>query len=178
MEKNIHIFDNFFLETDLQKIIYFFDNQKWNCQCFKRQFRDEGDGPFWRIELEHENLFNDYLKNIIEHKLFQQETQLKRIYSVGQMYEQNSTYHIDDSEENTYTFCFYINQIHIDNDNGYFIVKIPKEKYRICIEPIMNRGVLFPCNYIHKGTGFGVFCDKLRICIAWKFKLSSTYIKI
>jgi hypothetical protein len=169
----IQIFDDFFLEDDLKKIVDYFNNVGWKCQCDKSPNQDiTTDKPFWRKELEKEPLFSEYFKEIIEQRLFQKKCKLNRIYAVGQTYGQDSNYHPDDySDTNLFTFCFYINDHSDENSDGFFYIKVPNKKYRICIEPYMNRAVLFPSHYIHKGTGFNIWNDQLRICIAWKYKI-------
>jgi hypothetical protein len=171
----VKIFDNFFDEEELNKIMDYFKSLDWHCQSHKSQgiFR-KNDVPFWRIELEKIPYFAKELKHKIEEKLFQKECKLLRNYSVGQMYEQNSNYHTDSDEINQYTFCFYINttfniETNTDEKNGYFFLKIPNEKFILAIEPNINRGILFPSNYVHKGTGFNNIFNHLRICITWKY---------
>jgi hypothetical protein len=169
-EEEVKIIDNFFSDYILQEIIKHFNNIIWKCQCISDTNISvySGDSPYWRIELEKDEFFNSYIKNIIENYL-NKIIILKRIYAVGQMFTQDSVFHIDDENKNTLTVCFYINTI-IKND-GLFHLKIPNKKHIISIEPLMNRLVLFPSFYRHKGTGFGRFNDSLRICIAWKFQL-------
>ena len=176
MEKII-IYDDFFSATDLQKIKDFCDNN-WLCNCLYSPNTDETrDTPFWRKEYMEEHLFNTYLKDVIREKL-NKKVLFKRLYSVGQTFGQNSNFHTDDKAENSFTFCFYINDnTDTTNDNttttetneGYYYVKIPNEKHILAIEPLNNRGVLFPGSYVHKGTGFNKFSNDLRVCIAWKF---------
>jgi hypothetical protein len=124
------------------------------------------DSPYWRLELKKEELFTRYLFKIIEKKL-NQTFEIERVYAVNQCYEQNSNFHIDNEHDNRVTFCYYIN-VNI-TESGYFYLKIPKQKYIMCIESIHNRGVVFPSNYLHKGSGFND--DNSRICIAWKLKI-------
>lgn len=168
MEKII-IYDNFFSATDLQKIKDFCDNN-WLCNCMYSPNADETrDTPFWRKEYKEEHLFNTYFNDVIQEKL-KKEIKLIRIYSVGQTFGQNSNFHIDDANNNSYTFCFYINNTTTTETNeGYYYVKIPNEKHILAIEPLNNRGVLFPANYVHRGTGFNKSSNDLRVCIAWKF---------
>lgn len=166
MDKII-IYDNFFSEQDLQKIKEFCDNN-WLSNCLYSPNTDETrDTPFWRKEYNEEHLFNTYLKDVIREKL-NKKMLFKRLYSVGQTYGQNSNFHIDDDTKNSYTFCFYINENNADSE-GYYYVKIPNEKHIIAIEPLNNRGILFPANYVHRGTGFNRHSKRLRVCIAWKF---------
>ena len=170
----IQIFDDFFTEEELNKILDFFDNAKWNCLCHTRPNVDiTTDKPFWRYELENEPLFAEYLNEVVAKKIFKKKNKLDRMYSVGQMYGQDSNYHPDNSSENTYTFCFYINTERVveEDAGGYFFLKVPGNNYKVAIDPKMNRGVLFPSRYYHKGTGFNILNSKFRICIAWKFEI-------
>jgi len=167
----IKIVNNFLSNNILEEIINFFTNKSWDCLCEidKNVTNKTDDCPFWRIELEKEPLFNSYLSNSIE-KYFNRKIQLLRIYAVSQTYQQNSNFHDDEPEKNYYTFCYYINNID-EKDGGLFYIKIPNETRIFNIAPIMNRLVIFPSYYKHKGSAYNNLNDKLRICIAWKYKI-------
>jgi hypothetical protein len=169
MEKII-VHDHFFLESDIDKIdkTFLYINYNTNNKNKKLNKLEITDIPFWRVELSENTLFNKYLKEIIEQKM-NKNFNLKRVYAVAQTYEENSNYHPDEIGTNSYTFCFYLNKYINENDCGYFYIKIPNSKQILAIEPIRNRGVIFPASYIHRGTGCNRFSDQLRICIAWKF---------
>jgi hypothetical protein len=163
----ILIIDNFFTEEKINKIVHYFEEVNWQCKCAIRpNVSLETDIPFWRHELLEVSLFKDELREEIEKKM-NKLYHVKRVYSVGQTYEQNSNFHIDDDEENTYTLCLYINPMIKDDDEGYFYLKVPNETHTLAINPIFNRGVFFPGNYRHKGTGT---IEYFRICVAWKLK--------
>jgi hypothetical protein len=198
-QEEIRIIEDFFTNEILEKILDYFKDFKWKCQCQKdgNTSSYSGDRPYWRIELEEDIFFNSFLKNIIE-KYFTNSKlniefttlknsnniaiesstnlpvnryKLKRVYVVGQTYGQDSVFHIDDDKPNTYTFCYYINEIVHIQDDGLFHLKIPNEKYIITIEPLMNRAIIFPSGYRHKGCGLNRFNENFRICIAWKFQI-------
>lgn len=170
--EEVKIIDNFFSNEILEKIIDYFNNNNWYCNCIKDiNINLYSDPPYWEINLTHETFFNSYLKKNIEN-YFNKQLKTKRIYSVGQTYGQNSSFHIDDKNKNTYTFCYYINKnisINNDYDDGLFYLRVPDKKYIITIEPIMNRMVIFPSTYRHKGSGVSRFNNDLRVCITWKF---------
>ena len=91
-----------------------------------------------------------------------------------QTFGQDGSYHIDDEGDHKYTFCLYITE----NDSnaleyigGDFLIKIPNQSFILCVETIMNRGIIFPSNYLHKGDAFNRFHPGLRVCVAWKFRL-------
>jgi hypothetical protein len=169
---DISIIDNFFLESDIFKIKQYFTQTQpaWKCQCLNKSNTDlTNDIPFWRKDLNDENLFFVELKNIIMHKL-QHKCTLLRVYAVSQTYSQNGNYHIDDASEDTYTFVVYINEQYDESTDGYFYIKTPQQSI-LAIEPIFNRGVLFPANHRHKGCGYNKSNSNLRICVAWKLQL-------
>ena len=173
-DEEVRIVENFFTQDILSKIVHYFDDIGWKCQCGKdpNVSNNSGDQPYWRIELEKEEFFSIYLRDIIE-KWFDKEMDLNRIYVVGQTFGQNSVYHIDNERKNTYTFCFYINKETEIKDDGFFYLRLPQKKHIIAVEPIINRMVIFPSTYKHKGCGFNKGNDNLRICIAWKFEIKN-----
>jgi hypothetical protein len=168
-DEEIKIIDNFFSDAVLGEIVDYFKTIQWNCLCTRdSNINLYSDSPYWRIELIENNFFNSYLNDIIE-KYFNKNMKLNRLYVVGQTYSQDSNFHIDDEDPNTYTFCFYINDV-VDEDGNFFI-RIPEKNTILHIDTYMNRAVIFPSNYRHKGSGYNRFSNKLRICIAWKYKI-------
>ena len=67
-EEEVRIVENFFSEDILSKIVHYFDDIGWKCQCGKdpNLSNNSGDQPYWRIELEKEEFFSIYLRDIIE----------------------------------------------------------------------------------------------------------------
>jgi len=166
--ENIKIIDDFFNEHDLKKINDHIKEINWMCQChYKPNVDKYADSPYWKYNLDHEEFFSIYLKKIIE-KQYNSTFVLNRVYLIGQDYEQFGNYHYDSLRKDEYTFCLYLNNLS-ENSGGYFYYKDYIKKYTICIEPIMNRGVLFKSKIIHKGTGFNRLENKIRLCITWKF---------
>jgi hypothetical protein len=170
--EKIKIYDNMFSQIDINSIMLFFEKMEWTINKHQ-SILNPHDKPFGRKELIDFDFFSIDLKTIIEkkvnHKLI-----VKRVYAVNQTFGQDSNYHIDNKKENNYTFCLYItpnNYIYDSMYEGNFYIKIPNQKYSICIEPHTNRGVFFPANYIHKGTGYDKCNSNLRICISWKFEI-------
>ena len=59
----------------------------------------------------------------------------------------------------------------IDDIGGYIQFKIPEiNPFIVDLEPLYNRGILFPSNYFHRGNAFSRYVPNLRICIAWKLE--------
>jgi hypothetical protein len=167
--KIVKLFDNFFSDIILDKILDFLKKKKWNSIEQKYNKNLNTDYPFWNIQISCD-FFKIYLKNIIE-SILDKKFDLIRVYAVGQSYGQDSNFHIDDDRDDTYTFCFYINDTKMINEDGLFYLKLGKERHIITIEPNINRAILFPSTYRHKGSNFNRFNNNFRICIAWKFKL-------
>jgi hypothetical protein len=171
--ENIQIIDDFFDESILHEIIDKINKEAYIFNCTNNHnFNLNTDIPFWKSKLNNDRIyFNDYLPNIINSKL-QQNYKLKRVYLIGQTYQQNSNYHEDSNISTSITICLYLNNNYTDND-GYLYIKIPGQKTIMTIEPKMNRIVVFPAIYRHRGNGLND--DELRNCLAFKFYNNSNY---
>ena len=171
--ENIIVVDNFLQNDELTQVKHIIKNSKWEYNHTSNGNKDI-EIPFWSCYLNDNEYFTIYLKNIIEKQFFKKFT-ITRVYANGQTFGQDGAFHKDTENENgnDYTFCLYINDIpHYDIEmaSGYIIFKIPDLKYKICYEPINNRGILFPSHYIHKPTAFSRFIKDLRVCIAFKLQ--------
>ena len=175
--EEIKIYDNMFDLADINSILNFFEKTEWVVNKPQSICKTFGDLPFGRKELMDNDFFSIYLKNKIEEKV-NKKMVLNRIYAVSQTFGQDSNYHTDNIEDGKYTFCLYLTPVEsiINNgcSEGNFFIKIPNQKYIICIEPNINRCISFPSNYIHKGTGYDKCNCNLRICVAWKFGIIDT----
>ena len=165
--QNIKIIDDFFDEPIMNEIIDKINSKSMVCKCVdNHNFNLNTDIPFWKSELNDDAIyFYEYLPNIINSKL-QQNYKLKRVYLIGQSYQQNSNYHVDSDTPTCITMCLYTNTNYIDNA-GYLYMKIPGQLSIMAIEPKINRLVIFPSIYRHKGSGMNN--DDLRNCLAFKF---------
>ena len=100
---------------------------------------------------------------------------INRLYANGQTYGQDGSYHIDNVNEkkNEYTFCLYFSKIsdeYVEAAGGYLFFKLPELKYKICYEPLFNRGILFPSDYLHKAHSYNRYVMDLRICVSYKLE--------
>jgi hypothetical protein len=164
--ENIKIFDDFFSDEILIEIKNFIINADWQKQNNEIIMIDDGDSPFYRIDLNNNVFYTNFLLKIIEEKI-NKKIGLDRVYIVGQNCYQYNVFHTDNELKNKITFCYYINNKNVEFGDLY--IKLPNEKKIICIEPITNRGVFFPGTYIHRGSSYET--NDLRICIAWKLTL-------
>lgn len=168
----ILVYDNFFNETELIKIEQIIESKDWSWghRSFQTKDNEVATVDFWSISLTKEEFFNDYLKKVIE-KHFSKKFKVLRVYANGQTFGQDGCYHTDSDSPNHYTVCLYLTKINkelVDTAGGYITFKIPEKKFNISFEPLYNRIIMFPSNYVHKGSAFSRFFTDIRICVAWK----------
>lgn len=167
----IKIFENFLTNVELEECIKITCLSKWEFGHYSVNVNNVHT-PFWYMEL----IKNDFLINIKDkiERITGKKFNINRIYANGQTYGQNGTYHQDDVNPNCYTFCLYISPTDsnmIDEINGNLQFKISELKpFIVELEPLCNRGILFPSNYFHKGNSFSRYVPNLRISIAWKLE--------
>ena len=165
---NVQIIDNFFDADNYEKIKEIIFNACWVKNLIERDiYYGKKDPPYWTITLTDFPFFSVILKNIIE-ETFNKKFKLIRVYALSQYYEENGSFHIDNIKDTRFTFCLYINPDIPSDPHGTFLIRIPNINHIMSIEPISNRGVLFPANYRHKGNSFNRDVNSLRICITWK----------
>ena len=174
MEK-IVITDNFLDEFEMKKIREILEEKKL-------QYGIKSGGntiwceKFFSVLNTESFFFETILKKIqsCQKKKFM----INRHYIQIQTYGKNGDYHTDSDNYNIYTFCLYIHDIPFqpvtskeelaENTGGEFFIKFPDKKEIVCIDPLSNRGVLFPSNYLHNGGGFNRFYPNSRNCFVWQ----------
>ena len=169
--ENIHVIDNFLENNELEIVTNILNNKSWS-------FYHTSNGdvkheiPFWSTVLNDDKYISEYVTRIIEKHYFKK-FEILRVYCNAQTFGQDGAFHKDCDEDDCFTFCLYINRIKkedIELSGGYIYFKIPDLKYKICYEPINNRGILFPSKYVHRSSSFSRFIMDMRMCIAWKLK--------
>lgn len=175
MTDKINIFDNFLTPDELEKCAEAVSRPAWKFGQVSQS--SPVSTPFWMMTLTDDAFFNTQLLSKIQSKTGKKFT-LQRAYANGQTFGQDGTYHQDDSSDDTYTFCIYINkQITnetVDNIGGEFVFKLSNSETqfsRVMVEPIYNRGIFFKSNIFHKGLAFNRYNKGLRISVTWKLKL-------
>ena len=178
----IDVYDNFFNESDRNRIIEELSKPKWSFSGGTLTNR------FWHIDdLELENYFSDYLKNIILDKLNLNDVECLRIYANGQTAGQAGYPHTDDGH---YTFLYFPNDWQIDwQGHLHFINRSgpeyedtlewnnwnldkPKLKTDEVVKTITyksNRAVLFSGNILHYAGAPHRLHVGLRTSLAYKF---------
>ena len=178
----IDVYDNFFNESDRNKIIEELSKPKWNFS---------GGTPInrlWHMDnLEVDNYFSDYLKDIITSKLDLGDVECLRIYANGQTAGQSGYPHTDDGH---FTFLYFPNDWQIDWEGHLHFINrsgpeyeetqewddwnLDKNKLKtdevvktITYKP--NRAVLFSDNILHYAGAPHRLHIGLRTSLAYKF---------
>ena len=178
----IDVYDNFFNESDRNKIIEELSKPKWNFS---------GGTPtnrLWHMDnLEVDNYFSDYLKDIITSKLDLDDVECLRIYANGQTAGQSGYPHTDDGH---FTFLYFPNDWQIDWEGHLHFINrsgpeyedtqewddwnLDKNKLKtdevvktITYKP--NRAVLFSGNILHYAGAPHRLHVGLRTSLAYKF---------
>ena len=178
----IDVYDNFFNESDRNKIIEELSKPKWNFS---------GGTPtnrLWHMDnLEVDNYFSDYLKDIIVSKLDLGDVECLRIYANGQTAGQSGYPHTDDGH---FTFLYFPNDWQIDWEGHLYFINRSGPEYEptkewldwnvdssnlktdeivkvITYKP--NRAVLFSANILHYAGAPHRLYNGLRMSLAYKF---------
>jgi hypothetical protein len=169
---NICIFDNLLNETELDYV------KSWVFNSYLK-YGHSSIGTeriattFFSITIT-DNFFINDIKQKIE-QITKKQFLLNRCYMHIQTCGLDGGYHIDTEYDNCYTFCIYISNLtntEIEENNGEFFIKIPNKIFIISIDTYMNRGILFPANYFHKGMAYNRIIQNNdgRVCITWKLQ--------
>jgi len=168
----IIVCDNFLTNDELKTALDIINNDKWKYghQSLGKNLYEDA---FWSMDLTNSDFFSNHLFKVLE-KHFSKKFELLRVYANGHTFGQDGHFHKDSPNDEDYTFCLYLSKIedtYVESAGGDIFFKIPNKNYKICYEPLFNRGIFFPSNYIHKGTSYSRYIMDMRICIAWKLKL-------
>lgn len=174
---NIIVYDDFLDNITMNKVIaQTVSSRKW--EFGHKSANNVYDSPFWILDLNDNILFSKVIKSKIE-AATKMKFKLDRVYANGQLFGQNGSFHKDNENTNSYTFCLYVlpelpNPIEIVLGELQFkLDSFPSYSF-LGIETKHNRGVFFPSDYIHRGMSFSRYINYLRCCVAWKFTLTDT----
>lgn len=185
---SVDVIDNFFDKELHQTIFQSLNKPRWGFTGGNL------NNPFWHIDdLEREEFYSVYLKNLILKKINLPDVDCIRIYANGQTAGQEGSPHIDDGH---YTFLYFPNldwniqwQGHLmfinklgleyEEENGEFTDRWFNWVYNYDeredeIEKIVtykpNRAVIFQSNIVHYADAPHRLYNGLRISLAYKFK--------
>ena len=163
---DIQVVNSFLSIEELNKVLHKSEKFHW-----EYGHTSLGSGiKFWKCDLSNDEFFTTHILKEIE-DCFKKRFMLNTVYANGQTYGMDGSYHTDDDDDDAYTFLMYVSHItheNVDTVNGNTLFKHGDEV--ISVEPIINRGVLFKSNTLHKGMGPSILANILRITIAFKLK--------
>lgn len=169
--EHIYVCDNFLSQDELKTATSVIQKSTWKFN-HKSNGVEYFDTPFWSMDLSKVDFFSKHIKSAIE-KCFGRSFDIVSVYANGQTYGQNGSYHVDNDLPGHYTFCLYLTDIEkrlVDTAGGYIYFNLNDKPYKICYEPLYNRGIFFPSNLLHKGCAFNRYIMDMRICVAFKLK--------
>ena len=169
--ENIIIYDCFLNELELKTLRNTIKNKHFNYG--HTSGNHEAFAVNFFATYNNDDFFKIHMLNKIN-EVSKRQFKIKRHYMHIQTFGEDGSFHIDDDVPNTFTFCLYITNLQdedVEKYGGNFLIKIPNENKILSIDPINNRGVFFPSNYVHKGMAYNKLCETPRLCITWKLEL-------
>lgn len=142
-------------------------NSKWEYSGISND--DEANSyRFWFHDLMGSNFYTENTLARIE-ELCQQKFKLNRVYANGQTFGQPGNLHIDDENDNAYTFLIYMNPYWNIHWGGNTVFYRDENNYT-SYTPKPNFGLLFKSNLLHAGLDPSRECKELRITVAYKLE--------
>ena len=123
---------------------------------------------FWYMNLENNSFFTQDLFSNIK-KLIGDEFSIQRVYANGQTFGLDGEFHIDDPDDDAYTFLYYPAKNWNFSWGGETVILEPNGLINN-IHPIPNTGIMFPSNWVHCGKAPSKKYTDLRVTIAYKLK--------
>ena len=168
---DIQVVDNFLSEEELQKAKSIIENTQWvykNHSATPAKQNMEKDTIFWYAFLDKNPFFYEVIFNKIRNT-FKKNFKITTIHTNGQTYGQDGDFHQDYLEENAYTCLIYFSDIteqNINNVGGYTLIKT--QNGTVCIEPFLNRLLIFKSKLYHKGMAPLRGSNILRVSVAFR----------
>jgi len=164
--RDINFYPNIFEPNQIEIIWNFLRENKW-----KFWHNSIGNSPnfFWQMKLSDNKFFTEDLFSQIK-KRTGKDFSIERVYANGQTFGLDGEFHIDEKDENAYTFLYYANK-EWDLAWGGETIIIDSEGNPNVVYPVSNLGIMFPSNWMHVGKGPSKQFSDLRITIAYKLFL-------
>ena len=162
--RDISFYPDVFEPHQIETIWNFLCENKWE---FWHQSRNDSTNFFWYMHLLDNEFFTEHLFSQIE-KRIGKDFSINRVYANGQTFGLDGEFHIDDKDENAYTFLYYANKEWDLAWGGETIIIDPEGKINT-VYPSPNLGVVFPSNWLHVGKSPSKQFSDL-ITIAYKLK--------
>jgi predicted 2-oxoglutarate/Fe(II)-dependent dioxygenase YbiX len=163
----VHRFHDFLNITEFNKVKSIIENGKWSAGGASGN--PTSDVKFLYMDLQHEQLLREVLLRKIE-MVTNKKFNLDRVYANGQWHALDGSWHQDNTQEKTWTFIVYMNEIEpadLDKFGGCTDFK-EDETTNKSYKPVPNSALLFPSWLFHRGSGPSRFFTNMRITVAWK----------
>ena len=165
MESPLELYDNVMTKDDFERCEKLIHDGGWK---FTGHSNDDSVLKFWFMDLTSDSFFTEVFFEHIQ-AFTKRKFKLENVYANGQTYGLDGDFHKDADHDNAYTFLYYVSDVNSDNVDqvgGYTQFKINDEV--TCVEPLINRGVLFKSNIVHRGLAPSRLSGMLRVTIAFK----------
>lgn len=172
--ERIKIIDNFLDDQELLNLKKILDTKEWKNKASSGGYELIDNKFFSAFNIDF--FFLEHIKTKIETSIIKKDTILKRHYMHIQTFGQDGGFHVDGKKTNgtEMTFCLYITDLTselLDTAGGDLVIKIPNQRHLMSIKTIMNRGILFPSQYFHKGNAYTSNYADNRLCLTWKLEI-------
>jgi len=161
LTRYLEVFD----ERQVEIIWDFLSQPKWE---FWQSSTIDSKNFFWCMQLQDNPFFTENLFKSIKNTIGE-DFSIERVYANGQTFGLDGDFHIDDSDENAYTFLYYPMKTWSLDWGGETVILEPDGKIN-SITPFPNSAIMFPSNWWHCGKSPSKNFTDLRITIAYKLK--------
>lgn len=163
--KDITYYTDIFEKHQIETIWEFLKQPKWE---FWHTSNPDSTNFFWYMNFTENSFFTEELFSVIKTNIGQNYS-IERVYANGQTFGLNGEFHIDDDQEDTYTFLYYPIKDWSISWGGETII-VDNDGNVTTIYPRPNCGIIFPSNWVHCGNGPSKMYSDLRVTIAYKLK--------
>ena len=163
--RDINFYSDIFEVDQIETISDTLKRPNWE---FWHTSNPESNNFFWYMNLSNDKFFTENLFSQIK-KVTDKNLSIERVYANGQTFGLDGEFHIDDEDENSYTFLYYpVKDWHLAWRGETVIVD--EEGNIHTIYPRPNCAIMFPSNWVHCGRSPSKHFSDLRITIAYKLK--------
>lgn len=176
---------NLFSNEQIDRIWKYLHRPKW--EFWQRSLDSDNQNYFWYMDFNKKSFFREELFEIIKNNIGKKFI-IDKVYANGQTFGLDGNFHIDDIDDNGYTFLYYPMKkwnfewggetIFLGPDINYDYASasantelaIQNNSFPYHYTPIPNSGILFPGKLIHMGKSPSIAYKDLRVTIAYKLK--------
>jgi len=158
-------YTDIFDHQQVNDIWQYLDKPNWE---FWHLSNPDSKNFFWYMNLESHSFFSQDLFSKIKTHIGE-DLSIERVYANGQTFGLDGEFHIDDSDDNAYTFLYYPMRNWNLSWGGETVILDP-DGVISTIHPMPNSAIMFPSNWLHCGKSPSKNFTDLRVTIAYKLK--------